>query len=219
MSKGGLFVGEHHNKNGNAENGIKVSVPEGQIEVESQEVIITKPAVLSKKKYLFQGQMLTNCEILDKINRSGGGVGIPCNHVKSAHKKGERGELVGLMAKGGKIEDKDKKEIYRKWSNLVNMSKSELKRFYDSKEGKEAGLKKSVADSMGIKSGRESAMWIMKMKDLHNSKWTPEMWRWATRQISFISRMSGNKGSLYDENGNKTRKHLSLLIWGHNPIK
>ena len=31
--------------------------------------------------------------------------------------------------------------------------------------------------------------------------------------------MSGNKGSLYDENGNKTRKHTSLLIWGHNPEK
>ena len=31
--------------------------------------------------------------------------------------------------------------------------------------------------------------------------------------------MSGNKGGLYDDKGNKTRKHTSLLIWGHNPEK
>jgi len=31
--------------------------------------------------------------------------------------------------------------------------------------------------------------------------------------------MSGNKGDLYDDKGNKTRKHTSLLIWGHNPEK
>jgi hypothetical protein len=45
------------------------------------------------------------------------------------------------------------------------------------------------------------------------------MWRWANKQINFISRMSGNKGPLYDEKGRKTRKHTSLLIWGHNPKK
>jgi hypothetical protein len=31
--------------------------------------------------------------------------------------------------------------------------------------------------------------------------------------------MSGMKGKLYDEKGRKTRKHLALLIWGHNPEK
>jgi len=45
------------------------------------------------------------------------------------------------------------------------------------------------------------------------------MWRWAKKQIRFISRMSGVKGDLYDDNGNKTPKHTALLIWGHNPEK
>ena len=39
------------------------------------------------------------------------------------------------------------------------------------------------------------------------------------KKISFISRMSFNKGGLYDKNGRKTRNHTSLLIWGHNPEK
>ena len=99
------------------------------------------------------------------------------------------------------------------------MKKSELKEFYDSQEGKDAGLSDKESNDLGISNGRESARWIMRMKDTTVSDWTPKMWEWANKQISFISRMSGNKGSLYDDNGNKTRKHTSLLIWGHNPKK
>jgi len=120
-------------------------------------------------------------------------------------------------AKGGEVDEH--KETYAKWKSLVNMSYSELKEFYDSKEGKEAGLSSSEAKAQGIDSGRESARWIMKMKSTPKDKWTPTMWKWAKKQISFISRMSGNEGKLYDEKGNKTRKHTSLLIWGHNPKK
>lgn len=115
---------------------------------------------------------------------------------------------------GGEVDQK--RETYKKWKSLVNMSKSELKKFYDSDEGKTAGLRESEARSMGISNGRESARWIIKMKDTPVSKWTPQMWKWANKQISFISRMRGNKGDLYDD-GKRTRKHLSLLIWGHNP--
>ena len=110
-------------------------------------------------------------------------------------------------------------ETYSEWKKLVNMSKSELENFYNSEEGKEAGLSQEEANRQGIDSGRESARWIMKMKDIPYTEWTSNMWRWAKKQISFIKRMSGMKGELYDDNGNKTRKHTSLLIWGHNPTK
>ena len=116
---------------------------------------------------------------------------------------------------GGKIST----DLYEKWSDLVNMTASELKAFMATKDGKEAGLTKSEADELGIKSGHESAEWILKMKKTDHTQWTPKMWEWAKRQVSFISRMRGNKGGLYDENGNKTRKHTSLLIWGHDPTK
>lgn len=110
-------------------------------------------------------------------------------------------------------------ETYKKWKTLVNMSKGELEKFYHSKEGEEAGLSDEEAKKLGIHSGRESARWIMKMKDTPHSEWTPTMWGWARRQISFISRMSGGRGELYDDKGNKTRKHTSLLIWGNDPTK
>jgi GNAT superfamily N-acetyltransferase len=121
--------------------------------------------------------------------------------------------------RGGELSDENKKEIYKKWKSLINMSKSELEKFYNSEEGKVAGLTPQQAKSQGIDSGRESARWIMKMKSTSVKDWTPTMWKWAKKQISFVSRMSGNKGPLYDEKGNKTRKHTSLLIWGHNPKK
>ena len=121
--------------------------------------------------------------------------------------------------KGGSLKLEDKDSIYKDWKELINMSYRELKSFYDSKEGKEAGLSKDEADDLGIHSGRESAKWILKMKHTKRNDWTDNMWEWAKRQISFVKRMSASKGELYDDNGNKTRKHTSLLIWGHNPEK
>lgn len=118
---------------------------------------------------------------------------------------------------GGAVENK--KEVYDEWKTLVNMSASELKKFLETEDGKEAGLTKEKADELGIGSGRESASWILKMKAVPYSQWSDTMWSWAKRQIGFIKRMSGNKGGLYEDNGNKTRKHTSLLIWGHNPEK
>ena len=68
---GGYFVGKLHK-----EGGIKgINKSTGQpIEVQSSEVIITAPAVADQTKREFEGQMLTNREILSKINVSGGGV-------------------------------------------------------------------------------------------------------------------------------------------------
>jgi len=126
-------------------------------------------------------------------------------------------ENLNEYAGGGEVDEH--KETYAKWKSLVNMSYEEIESFYNSKEGKEAGLSSNEAKEQGISSGRESARWLMKMKKTSKEDWTPTMWKWANKQISFISRMSGVKGVLYDDNGNKTRKHTSLLIWGHNPKK
>lgn len=122
------------------------------------------------------------------------------------------------------IDPSKKKKVWCKWKKLVNMERDELKKFIDSDEGVSAGLSREKAMELGIKSGRESARWLLKMIpkgktfDHANENWTPKMWEWAQRQNSFNSRMIGVKGPLYDD-GKKTRKHLALLIWGHNPEK
>ena len=68
---GGYFEGNSH-----ANGGIKaINKDTGQIiEVEGNEVIINKRSVADTTKREFEGEMLTNREILSRINQSGGGV-------------------------------------------------------------------------------------------------------------------------------------------------
>ena len=72
-TQGGYFLGKLHK-----EGGIKgVNKSTGQpIEVQGGEVIITAPAVADQTKREFEGKMLTNREILSKINEKGGGVSL-----------------------------------------------------------------------------------------------------------------------------------------------
>lgn len=68
---GGYLVGNSH-----ANGGIKAinKSTNSPLEMEGGEVVITKKAVDDPNKYEFEGEMLTNREILSRINQSGGGV-------------------------------------------------------------------------------------------------------------------------------------------------
>lgn len=91
--KGGYFDGRPH-----SEGGIQaVNIDSGQpIEVEGGEVVITKRAVSDHTKREFEGQELTNKEILSKINQSGGGVALA---------KG--GEIETKFEEGGELTEDD----------------------------------------------------------------------------------------------------------------
>ena len=112
------------------------------------------------------------------------------------------------------------------------MSAKEISSFLASVDGKRAGLSRSEAAEQGISSGRDSARAIIRMKGKASGveqalqKWSTEDWKWAGKQVSFISRMKGNPGPLFETvtvDGRKverrTRKLLSLLVWGHDPRK
>ena len=70
-SLSGYLVGKTH-----AEGGIKaINKSTGQpLEMQGGEVVITAPAVSDQTKHDFDGEMLTNRQILSKINEKGGGV-------------------------------------------------------------------------------------------------------------------------------------------------
>lgn len=122
-------------------------------------------------------------------------------------------------------DEKRKRELHAKWSKLINMSAAEIKRFLDSEDGEDAGMSAGAARAAGIGRGRDSARAIIRM--LGNGRgveqalenWSAGDWRWAGRQVSFISRMKGNAGPLYDDKKRMTRKLKSLLVWGHDPRK
>jgi len=150
---------------------------------------------------------------LSEINQSAGnGVAIPNPADVST-------EIRQKLEQGGKLTGKDRKAIFTKWKRLVNMTGTELEKYYNSADGETSGLTQKEADKQGIDSGRESARMIIKMKRTKVGEWTDDMWRWAGKQISFISRMRGVQGKFYEKGRKKTRKLKALLIWGHNPMK
>jgi hypothetical protein len=70
-SAGGVLVGKRH-----SEGGIKAinKSSNSPLEMEGGEVVITRNAVSDNEKREFEGKMMTNREILSKINEDGGGV-------------------------------------------------------------------------------------------------------------------------------------------------
>jgi hypothetical protein len=118
----------------------------------------------------------------------------------------------------------NEEDSYAEWNKLVNMSAKEIEAFLDSEDGKDAGLSRKESSNAGskgnkIKSGRDSARAIIRMLEKPKSEWSDNDWKWAKRQISFISRMKGVDGPLRDKDGKPTRKLLALKVWGHNPEK
>lgn len=88
--KGGYLVGKPH-----SEGGIKgINTDTGEpIEVEGGEVVITKPAVDSSKRYNFEGKEMTPKEILSKLNSDHGGVAF----AKGGVVDGDKFSQGGLM--------------------------------------------------------------------------------------------------------------------------
>ena len=225
--RGGMLKGKsHYDSEGNSLGGIKAVVTDQggtPVELEGNEVIINKKTVQSDKVLTVKGTPKEILSTLNQMDGNGVAIGDEDAEILAKYKTGGSiGDMTPSELKAFYNTPEGKKldaETYAEWKSLVNMSKSEITNFYNSPEGKQAGLSESEAKEQGIDSGRESARWIMKMKDIPYKLWSSDMWRWAKKQISFIKRMSGMKGDLYDDKGRKTRKHTALLIWGHKPTK
>jgi hypothetical protein len=95
---GGVLVGKRH-----SEGGIKaVNKSTNQpLEMEGGEVVITRNAVSDNEKREFEGEMLTNREILSRINESGGGVSFADGGdiPESIHTSGKEYAYGGKMVK------------------------------------------------------------------------------------------------------------------------
>jgi hypothetical protein len=78
FSKGGLAYGNSHDKGGMP---MKVKSTGQNIEIEGGEGVVNKRSMQSAKKVEFQGQKMTPCEAVSKINQMGGGVKFKCEEV------------------------------------------------------------------------------------------------------------------------------------------
>jgi hypothetical protein len=115
------------------------------------------------------------------------------------------------------IPNLSKPQLLEQWRRLVNMTPAELEDFLARPEGRASGMTREQADRQGVRSGQDAARAIIRMKRTDPSRWVWKDWDWAQRQVSFIRRMSGMRGDLWDQEDRPTRKLLSLMLWGHLP--
>lgn len=106
--------------------------------------------------------------------------------------------------------------LFSTWRELVNVPSPVLRRFL-ARWGRVAGLSRASATVQGIRSGRDSARAILRMRAKRTSAWTASDWDWARRQIAFVRRMAAGRGVLWKPNGQPSRRLLSLVLWGHDP--
>lgn len=106
-SAGGVLVGKRH-----SEGGIKAinKSSDSPLEMEGGEVVITRNAVSDDKKREFEGKMMTNREILSKINEEGGGVAFA--HGGKVDKESDCG-CDDTMKEGGDTNSK----VYQGFEN------------------------------------------------------------------------------------------------------
>lgn len=174
-------------------------------------------------------EWLTEADKIDSVMKwtaltKRGPLEIGTDEIVRTYKRDTPGERERLEEEGKEEIDDEKRSLYKEWQKLVNMSGKEIQSFLDSDEGGEAGLSRKEAGKAGaggkkITSGRDSARAIIRMLGTPMAKWTANDWKWAGKQVNFISRMKGAKGGMRDEKGRPTRKLLALKVWGHNPEK
>lgn len=103
-----------------------------------------------------------------------------------------------------------------RWRELINVPSATLRAFL-ARWGRVAGLSRSEATAQGIRSGRDSARAILRMRARSPNAWTTSDWDWARRQVAFVRRMAAGRGALWTASGQPSRRLLSLVLWGHDP--
>jgi len=116
--------------------------------------------------------------------------------------------------------DDEKKEIYDKWHDLINMSEKELVEWGKNPDHLEASLNREEAKDNGkIQSGYDSFHRIKRRKDKPFEDWTAQDFDNASQENGFNGRMlGGNPGKTVGSTG-MSKWEISLRNWGHDPSK
>lgn len=119
------------------------------------------------------------------------------------------------------LDDDEKREVYRKWHGLINMTQKELDEWGDNPARLKASLNRQRAkESGGIQSGYDSFRRIVRRKSKPFKDWSSQDFKNAQQEINFNTRMLGNNpGRPVNKDVMKSKWEISLLNWGHDPSK
>ena len=122
------------------------------------------------------------------------------------------------MASGGDTTERD--EAYEQFTDAVNMTKGELRKWLDTEESQSVGMKaggeKKTDTGGGESQGHESGRMIVALLDKKKSDLDEDDVKQMKRVAGYVHR------HLAQQPGNDvehSRWRYSLMNWGHDPLK
>ncbi len=114
--------------------------------------------------------------------------------------------------------DEEKKEIYKKWHSLINMSEKALFAWAEDDNRLLASINREEAKEQGdIQSGYDSFHRIKRRKKKPFKDWSTEDFDNAKQENGFNSRMLGGKPGQPVGDSGMSKWEISLRNWGHDP--
>jgi hypothetical protein len=104
------------------------------------------------------------------------------------------------------------RDIYRKFTEAVNMNPGELQRWLETDDSKAAGEHRGGGESIGHESGRK----ILRLLRQRRSALTEGDYKHMQKVVAFVRRKTAQRphGEI-----SGTRWRYSLMNWGHDPLK
>ena len=111
------------------------------------------------------------------------------------------------------MDDQERAETYREFSEAVNMTPRELEHCLDTAESREVGAKSSDrSESVGHASGRR----ILDIKHTKKSELTDAEYAHMRTVVGYVHRHLAQRPT---GDVRETRWRYSLMNWGHDPLK
>lgn len=109
----------------------------------------------------------------------------------------------------------EKRDIYKEWHDLINMSQKALDGWAENPHRLEASLNRN--ESKGIQSGYDSFHRIKRRKEKPFEEWSNQDFENAKQEIGFNKRMLGGKPGDPVKDTGMSKWEISLRNWGHDP--
>lgn len=116
------------------------------------------------------------------------------------------------MARASELSTEERKEIRRRFSEAVNMTVGELRRWLDTPVSHEVGQKSGGGESVGHRSGQR----ILEIKEKTFADLTDDDHRHMRKVAGYVARHLAQRPS---GDPTDTRWRWSLMNWGHDPLK
>jgi hypothetical protein len=116
--------------------------------------------------------------------------------------------------RSGQVDEQEKQESLADFRRVANMSASELERWLQTPESREAGWRHEDDDeSVGHRSGRR----VVEIKRRNVADLSDEDYAHMRKVIGYVHRHRAQGGPQEDKEHSRWR--ASLMTWGHDPLK